>query len=517
MTRTSGSPASLAERLTNEFRQHRALYLIWFIWFAAFVLLVRSTLGGPDGNRYMAYIRSLVFDHDLLLVNELQRFGQRIIITSTGYSAQTANVGIIPFWLPFYLLGMLSAAINGDLGSGLGSNYALWLDFGDWVYGLLAAMLTYCWARRRFERGTAIASTLLICLGTSYWYYASALVPSYHAVSALLCALYLYLWDSTRQRRTWLQWLGLGLLAGLLISIAQYYAVLLFFLLFDWRLIAILPPLQRVFSHRPNVSGTRLHPAALSIVPGLLLPLIPQLIAWGIIFGNPFANPYTMESDWSGAHLLDVLFSSYHGLFFTAPILALAVTGWLVAWRTDRALYSSALVALLVIAYSSATRISWWAGVSFGARYFIGLTPLFVMGFAAVLQTLRSRAFGGVTAGAWLAAGIICALWTFGFYLQAMSGLTSFSEFSPRSLWIANQLIVVQHAGELLTAYWLAPRSGPLLGNLAGFALYSLALVRIAGGWLLAGKPADWSRVGCCAGIDSHRLQRISCHVYRSG
>ena len=468
---------------------------MWLLWFAAFVLLVRSTLGGPDGNRYMAYVRSIVFDRDLLLMNELERYGQHVIVTATGYSAQIANVGIIPFWLPFYLMGVLAHAISGFLGSGLGSDYALWLDFGDWLYGLLALMVMYRWARTRFTRPVALAATLLVAFGSSFYYYMTALAPSYHTVSALLCAIFLYLWDTTRQRRSAIQWLALGLLLGILASIAQYQIVLAVFLLFDWRL-ALAGTILHTRGRLSDSPGRKALPRALLVIPGVILPLIPQLIAWGIIFGNPFSNPYTAEADWSGTHFFDIFLSPYHGLFFTAPVLVLAVLGWLPALRSDRALAIGSFAVLAGIAYSSATRIGWWAGVSFGARYFIVLTPLFVLGIAYLLARSAALArFGKAIAGSILAVALLCTLWTYGYYLQAASGLTSFSEYHPAAQWLANQAAILRSPAGVLSQYWLAERSAPLRANLAGFALYSLVFGRIAAGWIRAGRITthrDW-------------------------
>lgn len=490
MNQISDALALLTSRIASEFRAHSKIYLPWLIWFSAFALLVRATLGGPDGSRYMSYIRSLVFDHDLLLMNELEHFGQRIIVTSTGYSAQIANVGVIPFWLPFYLMGVLASWLGGDVGSGLASNYALWLDFGDWVYGLLALIVMYRWARTRFTRSVALAATLLVSFGSSFIYYMTALAPSYHTIAALLAALFFYLWDTTRARRTLMQWFGLGLLVGLLVSLAQYHAALFIFLIFDLGLLIAGLKIKNQQSTIENLPAI-----FIILLSAIVLPLLPQFIAWWIIFGEPLANPYTLESNWSGAHLLDVLFSSYHGLYFTAPILALATLGWLVAFRQDRALYAGALIALLGIAYSSATRIAWWAGVSFGARYFIGLTPLFVIGFAALLksdtwQVARGRYQMVVRHLSQLFAviGLLYALWTYGYFLQAFTYLTSFSEYHSPQQWIEGQFVVLRHLGDALTAHWLVPRSPALTTNLAGFALVSLLITRIAARWILAGR-----------------------------
>ena len=488
MTPTRSIASTLATRLVREFRLHGPFYGAWLCWFGFFILLVRSTLGGPDGNRYMAYLRSIVFDRDLLLMNELEHFGQHVIVTTTGYSAQIANVGVIPFWLPFYLMGVLAHAVGGFLGSGLGSDYALWLDFGDWFYGLLALIVMYRWARTRFTRLVALASTLAVAFGSSFYYYMTALAPSYHMVSALLCAIYLYLWDTTRKGRTAIQWLALGLLLGILASIAQYQVLLGVFLLFDWCLALAGTVLER--------RGPRARPAirtlpsgALLVIPGVIVPLVPQFIAWAIVFGNPFFNPYTAEADWSAAHFFDIFVSSYHGLFFTAPLLLIAVLGWLASPRVDRALAIGSFAVLLGIAYSSATRIGWWAGVSFGARYFIVLTPLFILGLARLLEhSLALPRVGKAAVAALSAAAILCGLWTFGYYLQAASGMTSFSEYHPAGQWLADQAAILRDPGPVLAQYWLAPRSPALLANVAGFALYSLVLGRLAEGWIRAGR-----------------------------
>jgi hypothetical protein len=484
--------------LRNEFTRQHWLYLVWLVWFSAFVLLARATLGGPDGVRYMAYLRSLVFDHDLLLFNELMHFGQRLIITATGYSAQIANVGVLPFWLPFYLLGVASAGLSGDMGNGLTSDYQLWLDFGDWVYGLLAMGVMYRWTRRHFSARTALTATLLIGLGTPFVYYMTALAPSYHTISTLLAALYLYLWDTTRAQRTRWHWLGLGLLLGFLVSMGQYHILFGVFLIFDFRFL-----IEATNNQKSKIKNTKWVFIPLLLLMGILLPLMSQFITWGIIFGNPFANPYTLEADWSGAHVFDVWFSSYHGLYFTAPILLLATLGWLLVighWllvtnnqlpTTNNQLPISlgAFAILFGIAYSSATRIGWWGGVSFGARYFISLTPLFVMGFAFLLDIQSSKfkvqhptsniQLPVTTYPFLLIIGIACALWTYGYYLQASNGLTSFSEYHSASQWLYGQWLVLQHLDELIAQHWLTPRSPALISNLATFALVSLLIMRL--------------------------------------
>jgi hypothetical protein len=299
----------------------------------------------------------------------------------------------------------------------------------------------------------------------------------------------------------------------------QYHTLFSVFLMFDLRLL-LADSLTWLRDHQPSTINHQPWLTTLAVLStGLLLPLMPQFITWSIIFGNPFANPYTLEADWSGTHIFDVWFSSYHGLYFTAPILLLATLGWLLAighglfvtnnplpmTNNQFPLSLGAFAILFGIAYSSATRIGWWGGVSFGARYFISFTPLFVMGFAQLLdigdwllnfkrptanhpppisnlpsptshlQLLITNYQLLITT---LAAA--CVLWTYGYYLQAATGLASFSEYHPASQWFYNQWLVLQNLGELVAQHWLAPRSPALISNLFGFAVISLLIARLA-------------------------------------
>src|SRR5204862_7203738 len=72
------------------------------------------------------------------------------------------------------------------------------------------------------------------------------------------------------------------------------------------------------------------------------LPIAAQAIAWYAIYGTPF-GPLTRGANLQGVTwmpfqhiaLIDVLFSSYHGLFAWSPIVIIAVIAWLVAPRRD--------------------------------------------------------------------------------------------------------------------------------------------------------------------------------------
>src|SRR5207302_1420930 len=78
-----------------------------------------------------------------------------------------------------------------------------------------------------------------------------------------------------------------------------------------------------------------------------------------------------------------------------------------------------------------------------------------------------------------LGAGLACAAWTYGCFLQAFTFLTSFSEYHPPQQWLAGQAVVLQNLPSLLRAHWLIPRAPYLLDNLWLFGASSLLAMRL--------------------------------------
>ena len=78
-----------------------------------------------------------------------------------------------------------------------------------------------------------------------------------------------------------------------------------------------------------------------------------------------------------------MLFSSDHGLLSWTPIIGFAIIGLLMWRRTDRLVAGSLLASALAYDYLIASYPSWDGLSSFGARYFLPVTFIFVFGLAA--------------------------------------------------------------------------------------------------------------------------------------
>jgi hypothetical protein len=81
--------------------------------------------------------------------------------------------------------------------------------------------------------------------------------------------------------------------------------------------------------------------------------------------------------------LLKICVSSEHGLFSWTPILALAVIGLFFLRRQDKFLSLYSIATFSAYVYTIGCYLDWAGISSFGSRFFVSLTPLFILGLAA--------------------------------------------------------------------------------------------------------------------------------------
>jgi hypothetical protein len=130
---------------------------------------------------------------------------------------------------------------------------------------------------------------------------------------------------------------------------------------------------------------------------------------------------------WDAPRLLDVGFSSQHGLFLWTPVLLVGVLGLVLLWRRDRVVSATLLAVFGLTYYVVACYEAWHGSSSFGNRYFVPLLPVFALGLAVFVQDVAS-ALGRRLPDAWSRAALLSALallaaWNLGFMFQWGSGM----------------------------------------------------------------------------------------------
>ncbi len=406
-----------------------------------FLFLLTLPLVNPwvrgDGVGYYAYLRSVLIDHDLRFENDYLAANESFVLlhvdaqghlrpemfTRTGYVGNHFSVGPAILWAPVIIVvhgavllaNRFGAHISAD---GRSSPYMISMALTTACYGFLSLFLTFRIARKYFDQQWAFLATIGIWLASSlpvYMYFN----PSWsHALSAFAVALFLWYWDRTQLRRTIGQWAILGLMAGLM---ANVYYPNIFLLIF--------PGFESIYLLRTEHSDsdparTPLHklvPSCALFGAIFIVSLLPTFVTRKIIYGSAFETGYPgiRTWNWTSPALLRVLFSSDHGMFSWTPILILAVIGLLFLSKRHVFLGVGSLVTFLAYYFFIASYPDWDGISSYGNRFFVSLTPIFILGLAALLTSFSSWV-GKTSRAATLAATAVVffSLWNMGFIFQ---------------------------------------------------------------------------------------------------
>jgi hypothetical protein len=421
-----------------------------------------------DGVGYYAYARAPLIQHNLDFTEDYRHAnesfrGQRVdengqprslFRTRTGHLENHFSVGPAILWTPFLLVTHAGVLLARALGSsvaadGFSAPYRITMALATAIYGFLGLLLAFRLARQYVEERWALLATLSIWWASSlpvYMYFN----PSWsHAHSSFAVALFLWYWHETRSSRSIAQWLILAAITGLMLNVYYPNAMVL-------AVLAIEALRQYYLAFRPDSSAPRdstLHARELLLRHSLfaavvLICLLPTFITRYLIYGSPFESGYIPLRDWlwSSPVFFSVLFSSNHGLLSWTPILILAIVGLFLFWRRAP-LVGAPLLAGFLAFYLFISCYPDWAGISsYGNRFFVSLTPLFIFGLAVFLdrtaQLFRSRRAALAAACAILA---VFALWNAGLIFQWGShliparGPVSFSEIAHNQFFVVSR------------------------------------------------------------------------------
>lgn len=354
-----------------------------------------------DGVGYYAYVRSLLIEHKLDFANDWRAANESFVMgrvrpdgsinpqqyTQTGHLDNHFAVGPAILWAPFlapvhYTLLTLQRFGFKVKANGYSRPYIVTMALATALYGFLGLLISFRLACLYTEQRWAFLGTLGIWFASSlpvYMYFN----PSWsHAQSVFAVAVLLWYWQRTRQDRTPAQWMILGFVSGLALDV--YYANIA---------VLLVPLVESLQSYWRGWSAPQRDWQALGRLLGgnllyclaTLIAFSPTLVTRQIIYGHPLSFGYAGGFDitkWASPRFGSVLFSSDHGLLTWTPILVLALVGLVLLLRRDTSLAAYLIIAFLGLYYLIAIDPCWDGISSFGNRFFISLTPMFVLGLA---------------------------------------------------------------------------------------------------------------------------------------
>jgi hypothetical protein len=358
-----------------------------------------------DGVGYYAFGRAILiggnldFTKDWLDANSSFRMGRvnpdgsinQNQFTVTGHLDNHFTIGPAILWAPFLMTAHLFVEASHVFGphvsaDGYSSPYRIAMALGTALYGFLAIWFSFLLARKYCGEKWAFVAALGIWFASSlpvYMYFN----PSWaHAHSAFMVAVFLWYWDRTRADRSTTQWLILGAIAGLMMDVYYISGVLL-----------IVPLMESLAEYWKGLQAreidrvSKLFICNVLFVTTIFVVFAPTLITKKIIYGGYLNFGYTERWFWKSPALLKVCFSAEHGLFSWTPILILSVAGLFLLRRYDRDLSFFLAGGFLFYLYAIGCYENWAGISSFGNRFFVSLTPLFVVGLASFFAWIASK------------------------------------------------------------------------------------------------------------------------------
>ena len=363
--------------------------------YVVFSTMFNTTSPGSDGHYTWLFTRSLVYDHDIDFTNDYRICGDpydKNHDRGTGHPDNPFYVGPTVTWAPLLWVMKTVTTLPADAPEqekqacrGPITARTLWLGT---VLGALTIGLMYRIGRRYADDGPAALAAGLLGFASSLPAYA-AIMPSYsHVHDAFWAGVTVLSAQRASERpRSIPRWalagaaVGIGLLQRP-VSVAYGIvpaALALAVLWRQWRTLAL---------------------AFAAMGAGAFLcGALPQMLVYKYLYGSFWAGaPHGhLYMQYAHAHPWLVLFAPHGGLFYTAPVVWLAVPGAVVALRerSTRAFAGGLLLAAAATVWLSSAPIDWHGSGTFGARRLTSLLPLLAAPAAIALaranRWLRAR------------------------------------------------------------------------------------------------------------------------------
>ena len=404
--------------------KHRTLWL--FILFVLASPLITPYLRG-DGIGYYSYVASLITDGDLWFEDEYRHadpwhyhnyFDEQghlkaHLYTKTGHIHNKFSTGPSILWIPFFGVAHIIAKYTHLFpADGFLLPYRYLCAFGTALYGFIGLFLAFKVARDITGEWEAFWATIGIWFASALPVYMYFLPFMSHAHSVFICSLFVWFWWRTYRhltdRRIW-EWGVLGFLLGFAFS--TYYVNLLLGLFVAIDLVEVLRRSPKPFPQLLGATG--------AFLGGLFLGWLPTGVVKWIIFGSPFRFGYTERWFFFNPRLWQVLFASEHGLWAWTPLILLACIGFIPLIRRCPPIGWRCVGTFLIFWYVIASFQNWHGQSSFSNRFFLSLTPLFVLGFSALLKEIREKTTSRPKLRTLVPICILLlSLWNWGFIFQ---------------------------------------------------------------------------------------------------
>lgn len=362
---------------------------------------------GVDELYYYGQLTSPIFDGDLNLDNDIlesrNNWEFNLLLARQIYDSGTIGVpfaiGMPYLNAPLFFLARLIDTFTGGAFPELADRYSYFYrmlaTFTTWTFVLAGLIALQRIASRFTSEWLAVALTYVVFLGTNACYYTWNAPMMTHGVSFGVGAIVLLFTIRYREAPSIRKATLLGFLTGLAFLV-RWQEVL-------WAIPSLIIVVEQALKIKSAGQIAR-HLAC--FCGAFFIMCLPQLIVWYQIYGQiiliPQGNNFIR---FEITRLVLILFSPINGWIYSHPLILLMMLSFVFAFKFNWRLSAAALTLLLFMIITNMLPSDWWAGGSFGARRFTGVTPILMLPLA-----MMTGSFGKVKQSALL---LVCGLLVF--------------------------------------------------------------------------------------------------------
>ena len=375
--------------------KHFSIWAIAFIF--AFLLSIffyfdlwkrnRITIDAPS---YYTYLPAAIIQHDLSLsyIDANPEFYKNKVWYYTiekGKKLIKHPMGISVMLSPFFIIGHWIAGWIGSSQDGYSMPYQNAVSIGVLIYLFVGVYFLRKLLLDYFPEKIVAVTLITLSLGTNLLWYSSfeGLMP--HAISFSLWCISLYSFFNWLKKGTPQLILFFSVAFGLIVLIRPLSIVsILFFLIYG----IISSGGRKAFLHF-------IQPKWKSIFIGVFIAFViasMQLFYWKYATGKWLYDVYVDEHFvFSSPQMLPFLFSFRKGVFVYTPVLIFAVIGLVLMFRTNRALFYSTAIFMIITVFLLS---SWWAwsyGICWGMRPMIDYYALLSLPLAFCFSYIADK------------------------------------------------------------------------------------------------------------------------------
>jgi len=362
-----------------------ALVLLLVLVFGFYSMYRQCWSMSADSKLYYVYLRSMFFDGDLHFTNDYMKMGGPLYSMNhqTGYWNNPFAVGSSILWFPFFLTGHLYAKNSGYPADGYSEfPYGISINLAGLFLAWIGLVLLVSTLQKFFDSKIALLIPLTIWYGTPLTFYTNQQPNLDTALSFFAGSLFLYLYFHLAEKPTTQKWIALGIAAGICMLVRPQNVILLAI-----PAVLLLSLFIKAVKQKKNKDVLSLFRWASFLAIFTIVTFLPQMLVWQVMYNSPITVPQGVNwMEWGNPKIVQVLFSSNHGLFAWTPILILGVIGFLFFFKKDRWTASALFLTFAAMVYINSVPNDWWGGFAFGGRRFSSTFPILAVGLASLLK-----------------------------------------------------------------------------------------------------------------------------------